>query len=303
MEINSFSLEISNVLLGLCKGSRLLYPYSENFAKKLGYELFRFEYGFKIDIAKVTPDAILISEKNGNTLIFEWTASESIYERKKNQIHNYIKITQDDLRTNLAIPIPATNLHDIVLIVPNTADDSYKSFLKEHNIVLPLLEFSWKSSPKTLLKTYSEFKGKSTEEFFSEAIKISRIPKYIEFSLDNISPQTIVHIIVTRILSMIIKGAGQFQTFNFCKENIRGWQYFSNEKQSSIVRASKIILKNLANTQIGKEIISKSSHPEFDWELVDKTTFMKRQKYYQKQVQNFINQTREKSIQQELDLI
>ena len=245
----------------------------------------------------------MISEKIGNTLVFEWTVSESIYERKKNQIQNYLKITQDDLRTNLAIPIPATNLHDIVLIVPSTADDSYKSFLEEHNITLPLLEFNWKSSPRTLLKSYSEFKEVFTEEFFNETIEFSRIPKYIEFSLDNISPQTIVHIIVTRILSLIIKGAGQFQTSKFCNENIRGWKYFSNEKQSEIVKASKTILKNFSNTQIGKEIISKSSHPDFDWELVDKSTFMKRQKYYQKHVQSFINQTREKSIQQELDLI
>ena len=43
MATNSFSHLLPNLFIGLCKGSRLLRPYSIQFKNELGYTIFKFE--------------------------------------------------------------------------------------------------------------------------------------------------------------------------------------------------------------------------------------------------------------------
>ncbi len=143
---NSFSHLASNLIIGLCKGSRLLLPYSQQFNRDLGYSLFRLEASFVLISApgggRSHPDIVTVSSKVGNSILFELTEASTVGDHKEQQLTRYSRVTTADLTVVLAIPPQSARTHDVALILSPQAIGAFSQHCVDRGWHYPLLTFT-----------------------------------------------------------------------------------------------------------------------------------------------------------------
>lgn len=301
METNYFSQNISNLFIGLCKGSPKLRPYSEYFSKNLGYEIFKFEESFKITIGSVKPDVILNSKKVKNTLIIEWTEAKIFGERKRSQLLRYSKIDSEDLTDVLALPADSTKSYNITLILKKESVNDFSSFIKNKSWNFPVLEFGTENGKFYLIKVENSFDEEKTDRFFSEGIKVDRIPlNYLPIPLDNIEIKNLVHHVVIHLIYLILKEIQEFTIIDFCREIIPVWDFISNDKKKDINKSTKTIFKRLIRKPFGKNILERTISDPPTWKLIGKEDFNSKSRSYRKSLQAFIIELKSEIAQHEI---
>lgn len=302
LENRTFSLLLSNLFIGLCKGSRILQNYSKVFNNDLGYEIFKFEPSFTSSAGRVNPDVIIISDKVKNTLIVEWTEASSVGDDKMNQLNRYSKITNNDLVNVAAIPITSVQTYDTMLIVLPDSFINFDSFLKSRHIEFPILTFEIQTDQYFLDKRSSSFRENKTNEFFTNGIKIQRIPlHYLPIQLDQISIQSIVTFVVRHLISLIIKGVPEFSIEEFCEGYIPVWKFIDLVKQSQIKKVTKKVLSDLIKKPIGANILIRIVENPPRWEIKDDFNIKVRKKSVIKSLEEFIKEEKGETYQLEID--
>jgi len=291
----SFSLLLPNLFIGLCKGSRTLGDYSRIFKEELGYLIFKFEPSFKTFAAgRINPDVIIISNNVENTLIIEWTESNHVNEDKKRQIDRYSRLSKDDLINIVAIPVNSAKTHNIILITLPNLVSSYSEYMKLRDIRFPILDFTIQDGNYCLEKKESNFEESRTNKFFTDGIKIKRIPlHYIPIPLDNFSSKSIVTLVVRHLVSLLIKGIQEFSIEEFCEGYISAWKFINDKKQSEFMKVTKNLLNELAHRPIGDQIIARIGNNPPKWKIKDEIDIKKRMKSIQKALNSFIIEIKE----------
>jgi hypothetical protein len=286
----SFSLLLPNLFIGLCKGARNLGDYSRIFKEELGYLIFKFEPSFKTFVAgRINPDVIIISNNVENTLIIEWTESSHVNEDKKRQIDRYSRLSRDDLINIVAIPINSAKTHDIILITLPNSVSSYSEYMKLRNLRFPILDFTIQESNYCLEKKENDFEESRTNKFFTDGIKIQRIPlHYIPIPLDNFSSKSIVTLVIGHLVSLLIKGVQEFSIGEFCEGYISAWDFIDIKKQSKLMKATTGLLNELARRPIVNQIIARIGDNPPKWKIKDEIDIRKKMKSIQKALNSFI---------------
>lgn len=287
--VNNYSISyvMPNLLIGLCKGSRLLGDYSKEFHEKLGYEFFRLDFSFHLSTVQriSNPDAIVFSRKIENTILFEWT-QDLDSSRKQDQLLRYSQITQSDLANLAAVPQKATQNHDVAIIVSQEAVKSFSTDSRISSNDFPVLTLEF-SNKYLLKKKENNFKEKGTDSIFSKGIEITRIPRYLPFSIDKIDSKEIVTPLVNHIASLLVKEVKNFTLLEICKEIVPGWNYIGQEKQKTISLKVKELLKELSKPKLMQTVIKRASDDPPTWELYPEN-FKSNTRSYQKRLIVFI---------------
>lgn len=304
---NCFSNDclLTNLILGLCKGSIRLAPYSQTFSKELGYELFRLELSFIYGNnggGRIAPDSILVSNKLGNTLLLEWTMEDEVSDHKKNQLNRYARVTKTDLSTTAAIPPKAVSTFDFAVICQTKGIEKYKEFFLQQAISFPLIEFFSDDEIVTLTKHHNEIKEQQTNDFFENGIEVQSklIPSYLKFSLNNISPKTLVPSVVRHLASLLMKGIGEVTIEKFCEGYIAIWWQIDSKKQSQIKSETKNLLTNLQGRSLGQSLLKRIGDNPPKWELLS-PNFKKSPRNYHGRLEEFISEIQGRPFQYELD--
>ncbi|RLG20548.1 hypothetical protein DRN74_05210 [Candidatus Micrarchaeota archaeon] len=303
MAKDSFRLLLPNLFIGLCKGSRLLHPYSKQFYQELGYRLFQFEPSFKIVDGRAHPDAVLRSEKVKHTLLVEWTEAASIHPRKQRQLSRYARVTNRDLINVLAVPPEEVKSFDVVLIVSDQTAPLFQQTLREQRWQFPLLIFRSECEEYELRKVFNEFMESETNKFFTVGIKINRIPlHFLPFPLENTTEADIVPFVIRHLLSLLVKGIKEFEVEDFCRGYVPMWKFIWWEKRHDLMKLTRQVLTALGRKPVGKELIRRVGSDPPKWGFVNPVESRKRIRSIKKVLEQFINEIQGKQYQMELEL-
>jgi hypothetical protein len=301
METNSsISYIMPNLLLGLCKDARSLRNYSTIFHDQLGYKFFRLELSFLLEIGRnISPDAMVISNKIGNTLMFEWTESTSAV-KKQDQLSRYAKVKASDLINIAAVPVAAAKTFDVVLTLRPEAVENFQAHLSNNSLPFPILTVEQSDQVISLFKAANSFQVEQTDEFFKTGIQTDRLPRYLPFSLENCQAQEIVPFVVQHLVSLLIKGETIMSLPDFCRGFISPWNLIGREKQRDLSGVVKNLINDLVRKRWGAQLAKRSGDNPPTWELASET-FKKNPKTFRKQLTEFIGEVRKETYQPSLD--
>lgn len=298
---SSISFIMPNLLIGLCKGSRILTPYSTTFHGQLGYDLFRLELSFTLSIDRnICPDAIVISSRLGNTLLFEWTEA-SDPTLKNDQLSRYAKVKTSDLVNFAAVPTTAAQTHDIVLTLRPIAVTNFLSLLVQNGRSFPILALDQQDHCISLHKSANSFKAKPTDEFFSNGIQSRRLPRYLPFSLEACEPKEMVPSVIQNIVSLLIKGETSISLPDFCRGFIPAWEFIGIEKQNELSQIAKGLINDLIQKRWGSQLAKRTGASTPTWKL-SPDLFIKNTKSLRKYLNEFIAEVQGDTYQYGLDL-
>ena len=297
METNSsLNYVMPNLLIGLCKGARSLKAYSTIFHDQLGYEFFRLELSFPLSIGRnINPDAMIISIKIGNTLIFEWTETNNP-SQKQDQLNRYTKVETTDLVNLAAVPPAAAGTHDIVLTLRPSAVEIFQAQLTTTEQSFPILVLDVQDQIILLSKATNRFQITETDEFFTKGIQTDRLPRYLPFSLETCQYKEMAPFVIQQLVSLLVKGEKTFTLLDYCSGFIPAWNWIGGEKQSELSRVVKEIINHLVQRRIGAQMIKRIADNPPTWELSPEL-FKKNPKSYRNQFNEFIAEIRGESYQ------
>jgi hypothetical protein len=291
MENNLFSLLLTNLFVGLCKSSRRLRPYSDEFSKSLGYQIFKFEPSFALLSAngeRCNPDLILMSKIVSNTLITEWTQASNLGEGKKKQIATYAKIQVSDIVNMAGVPSAVAQNFSVVFVVKPNVLSEISDHLSKNSWRMPILSLSQDNNEYTLAKVGNGSLETRTDAFFTKGVKFKQIPEgYLKFSLDAINESNITDSITRHLVSLIVKGVGEITTEQFCVGFVKIWGYLSQEKQREIVKRTGEILKEMTRNEKTRPLLLRIKDNPSTWQVIDKKTFFERMRSYQTALDEF----------------
>jgi hypothetical protein len=304
---NSFSHLASNLIIGLCKGSRQLHPYSQQFNRELGYSLFRLEASFVLISApgggRSHPDIVIVSSKVGNAILFELTEASTVGDHKEQQLIRYSLVTPADLTVVLAIPPQSAQTHDVALILSPQAIEAFNQHCLDRGWRYPLLAFTQADNGFSLQSESHQFCEPSTDLFFRNGVHITRIPQhYLPFTLDQFSSETLARHVVRHLTSLLVKGVAEVSIGDFCAGYLGLWPYIGIEKRRELERATGRILTALARKTQGRDILKRVSDSPLRWHLMDRAEFRRRMRSIRTLMEQFILQLEGKSDQPELPL-
>jgi hypothetical protein len=252
----SFDLALTNFIIGLSKGSRLLSPYSTQF-RALGYSKLYLFPSFTSASHRCVPDSLLSSRTEANTLILEWTNSSTVNKDNADQFGRYSRITSTELVNQAGIPASQCKTSDFLLTVTPDGMNAHAVWLASNKANVHLTVFS---TPKGIEKDYY-FQKRSTsllsstrlEALLSNGIKVSRIPTYIPFPIEHIGAKNTADAALTWLQSELLIGSSKFTTEDLCKKHFKLWGVLSTEKQRSLMNAVRKILKEfiVASSKMG----------------------------------------------------
>ena len=211
METNSsISYIMPNLLIGLCKGARSLKAYSAIFHDQLGYDFFRLELSFLLAIGRsISPDAMVISTKMGNTLMFEWTEANNPGQ-KQDQLNRYGKIKTSDLVNIAAVPPAAAKTYDVVLTLRPEAVGNFHSQLSNNDRLFPILAVDQQDQAISLTKAANSFQITQTDEFFTMGSGPIGFLVTCRFHLRHVNPKKWCHLSFSTWLVCLSKGRPLF---------------------------------------------------------------------------------------------
>jgi len=302
MEINSsISYIMPNLLIGLCKSSKYLQPYSTIFHEQLGYDFFRLELLFQLSSRnRISPDAILISTKLENTLLFEWTEAVEVSSRKQNQQDHYANVTSSDLANFAAVPAIAAKTFDIVLTLRPSAIANFQSNLSSNSRTFPILELDQQDLVVILSKVANSFQVAQTDDFFIRSIRFERLPRYIPFSLETNQPREMVPFVIQHLVSLLVKREIVVSLPDFCKGFIPAWDLIGREKKSELSGTAKGLINDLVRKRWGSQLAQREGDNPPTWALAP-DVFKKNSKGFRKQLIEFIAEVRGETYQPGLD--
>lgn len=296
----SISSVMPNLLLGLCKGSKILEPYSKTFKSKLGFQVFRFELSFLLTSnERITPDAIISSLQVGNTVVFEWTGSLDPLQ-KQQQLIKYSHVTTADLENNAAVPKQAVQNIDIAIVIKKDALAAFSKDKFVSNNSFPLLILDIGSDEILFQKAVNNFKVENVDEFFSEQMIFRRIPRYIPIPIDSPNPQEIVTLLVREITSALVTGKQEVSLEEICSGFIPAWKYIDKGKQKVIADKVKELVIQLINEPFCSSIIRKKSGTPNTWEL-SPNEFKQFTRSYHRSFIQFIAEITQETFQYTID--
>lgn len=301
MATSSFSHLLSNLFAGLCKGSIRLRPYSDEFRRSLKYEVFGFETVFALPSGgQANPDLVIVSEGVKSTLVIEWTQALSVTAKKEGQLERYSRVDREALVDVLAVPPSVASSHNVVLILKQSAVTSFKEFLTNSGWAFPILEFDDENG-YSLVRVVHSFADKDTDEFFKRGVKVDSIPLgYIPFSLEEISHETIVAFVVRHLISLIVRGAKEITTEEFCAGYVRLWQSIASNKQKDIKTKTRRLLAEISGNPTGKQILKRHDEDSLKWLLDHDSVFASKRRSFQTYLTTFVTRKEGREYQLEL---
>jgi hypothetical protein len=301
MEMNSsVSYIVPNLLIGLCKSARSLKTYSTIFHDQLGYEFFRLELSFLLSIGRnISPDAMVISTKMGNTLMFEWTETNDP-SQKQDQLMRYAKVKSSDLVNIAAVPPTAAKTYDVVLTLRRTAVENFHSQLSNNNQSFPILALDQQDQVISLSKAANSFQVKETDDYFSKGVRTDRLPRYMPFSLETCQPKEMVPFVIQQLVSLLIKGETVISLPDFCRGFVPAWRLIGNEKQKELSRVAKGLVNDLARKGWAGQLVRRLGDNPPTWSL-SPDLFKKNPKGFHRQFNEFIDEVRGESYQLSFD--
>lgn len=236
-------------------------------SKKLGYIEYIIDPHFYTgDRKHQNPDMVIYSVQCSDTIVLEWTEG-NISTSKLNQITAFSAIDRASLLTNLGIPQEALSTHCIAIVINAKYVDDYEKTMGEEQLQFALLCYQPNGSSGSLLLRANHFAKKEVENVFSKGIEIKHIPKYVNFSPENIEPIGICNRVKAELIRIIEKGIVEsFSTeeicLKICSEHI--WNYLSRETKGDITGwANRTISALMKHEQVKKAIFRGTSKDEY----------------------------------------
>ena len=295
MAAKSFSHLMSNLFVGLSKGSPALRPYSTKFSRELGYRLFGLESKFAASQASssVKPDMVVSSPKTSNVLVLEWTENRNALQ-KDAQFGKYAKMIKRDLIDVLGVPVNEAGSHDVVIVVPDVCAPDYEALIKTRKWGFPMLVHKIDASGDSLNRNGSPMSTPKTDAFFQGGINLNpeRIPlHYIPVPLDGITTKSIAPNVVAELISIATKGGGEVSLERFCESYFPIWDKLDGSIQKEIRDKTKGVLTRLCRKPSMKSLITRSNQNPPKWNVAN-IRGSGGNKALQQRMQEFVNDVR-----------
>ena len=240
----SFSMMAANFWIGMSKGSRLLLPYSKQFTRNIGYRLAAVELQFRITSGRVAPDAVAESVKAQHVLLFEWTETTVVNDRKRRQIGKYAQTTLDDLITGpLAVPASVNGFDVVFTLAADDAVEHFQEVIRKRGAQFPIFVLQIEKDSKwRLAKRTGNFSQQETEQFFASELNGEKLPRrFVPFNLEQVAHAEIVYPVMSRIASLLTQKTREFGLEEICHRSVPIWKHLGVGKQNEIKKKTKDI--------------------------------------------------------------
>ncbi len=269
-DTSSFSLVMTNLFVGLCRGHRFLHPVSDQ-ARALGYKLFRIEPSFAGTIRQVRPDAIACSSRRRHTLLGEWTGMDSMTPEKRLQVRAYMAVTRKELVDLAAVDVDSAESSSTWLVVRPEAAGAFGVVLEKMpggKLLLSTLGVHDNSGYRLACHggalADDELTGLLTGPHTFRRVPMS----YVRFSFDDLSPRAIAAPVVQEIVSLVAKEAYKFTIVGLCSDLFDGaWKQIATEVQNSVARAVRKVVKELSSQEYASDWLAQVPGERDSWAL------------------------------------
>lgn len=273
MKNSYFSLNLLNIFVGLSHGSMLLKPFSKEF-KKFNYNFFGIEKDLKG--INIKPECILVSQKIGNTLLFEWT--QAPFNSKEEQLDRYLSTTPEKLY-EAYIPIEASKSFDLFYVIdPKWVDQYENDKLDNGQISL----FSFDNEKLLLVPIANRLSSEEVKSFFAEQMKFDRVPKIISIDFEHPNDDDLRR----KIIAIFVKFLLRSDTKNIIASEIaqeifhqKYWNKLGKDKKAFLINKTvdtmSGIIKHKALMQVMEEKARKGSDKVWIIKQVDQSEKIK----------------------------
>lgn len=240
-ELFDLNIDSLNLLIGLQKGSRLLFPYSKYF-ESFSFKLFSIEQSIRAsEVGPVKPEIIFVSSQISNTLLVETTEAPVDKKILSNQFERYCKIEKDKLSLIGGIPNRTLNSFDILFIVKKENGKEYLDHINSKKYNFPLYTFTLNADNYELRLIENHFSNMDVNKFFSAGITIKRLPRFIKYDLANIDKHNkeMISGISQCLLKLILrKRKNDYILLSEIAEDLFSkelWQALAKDKKENII--------------------------------------------------------------------
>lgn len=263
MKNSYFSLNLLNIFVGLSQGSMLLKPFSKEF-KKFNYDFFGIEKD--LNGLNIKPECILISQKIGNTLLFEWTQAP-FNTIKENQFDRYIKTTPEKLYEAF-IPMEATKSFDFFYVIdPQWVDQYTNDKMTNEHVSL----FSFDNDELLLMPIANRLTSEQVNNFFTERIKFDRVPKIISIDFEHPNDDDLRRKIITIFVKFLLRSDTKTIVASKMAKEVFGekfWLVLGKDKQSFLInKISFVITEFTYHKAFNQSFIGKKTKSDASWTI------------------------------------
>lgn len=269
MKNSYFSLNLLNIFVGLSQGSMLLKPFSKEF-KKFNYDFFGIEKDLKG--LNIKPECILVSQKIGNTLLFEWT--QAPFSSKEEQLDRYLNTTPEKLY-EAYVPFEATKSFDFFYVIDPKWVDQYEND-KMDNGQISL--FSFDNEELLLVPINNRLSSKEVNNFFREQIKFDRVPKIISIDFEHPNDDDLRRKIITIFVKFLLRSDTKTIVASEVAQEIfhqKYWNKLGKDKKSFLINKTietmSGIIKHKALMQAIEEKARKGNDKTWTIKQVDQS--------------------------------
>jgi len=269
MKNSYFSLNLLNIFVGLSQGSMLLKPFSKEF-KKFNYDFFGIEKDLKG--LNIKPECILVSQKIGNTLLFEWTQAPFSYKEK--QLDKYMNTTSEKLY-EAYIPIEASKNFDFFYVIDPKWVDQYENE-KMDNGQISLFSFD---NEELLLEPISNrLTSEQVKSFFAGQMKFDRVPKIISIDFEHPNDDDLRRKIITIFVKFLLRSDTKTILASEVAQEIfhqKYWYKLGKDKKAFLtnktIEVMSVIVKHKALMNTFKEKARNSSDKIWTLNQIDQS--------------------------------
>lgn len=270
MEQISFNLQLLNLMIGLFKDHPFYRPISSEI-KSLGYYLSGIERTFHVGRRETTPEIMVSSAISGHTIMVESTFQNSLNNSKKNQIENYLRVSQTELSGSAGLPSTDCFVNTTWVIVRDSAIENYKvidSWQKNNGFILSA--FNPNASSGFLLKqAYGSFVDNNLDLLLKPQVNFPRIYQgYVTIPTDNLQIEYLVQPTMQLLVSFIVRNKYEFNIEDIAKGLIPIWNEFSSEKRKGVLTGLDRLFSTLKHKQYTENMLQRVPGIDKQWVIL-----------------------------------
>jgi len=227
----SFSLQLLNLWIGLCRGAAGL----PSDLRRLGYNDRWIEHGFiNSNGEKVVPELILRSIRAKHTMLLEWKEGKNT---DPDQLRRYLDVTKEDLTQRPFIDPRAASSFDVAIIGKAEFAERLRLGIDkgEHDFPLLLVESSG------IRLDMNQFSNDSLNAVFEPRLRIdfSKVPtSFVPFDGDS-DLWVVADCVISKIVEYMLRGQPHVLLGRLAEDTVPTWGIMSPQHQKHL-RNNKI---------------------------------------------------------------
>jgi hypothetical protein len=275
MDSRSFNLSITNLFIGLLKGHRFLWPYSDC-VMQLEYNVMATEATLVTPTGKaVTPELITASILCKHVIQTEWTTLLELNQRKREQISKLLEINANSLADKINFPDLSISTVSTLLVVLQKVVKKYAELISNENESrLMLCGFNYDDSQSTfhLIWHIGHIQDAIFSSLLKKNISVDRIPsEYTYHLIDELEDKSkILKLVIDELVAFGFRGRNHFTPEEIALA-IYGspemWNTLSLEKKHLIIRNVNSVFRHFRKEIAKNSIVKSGTDESISWRI------------------------------------